>query len=440
MAVLAFMAVGCGTSVPQTVALVDTPVPQGTTTSGNDPAPTAAAVQPERVPAALVAIDPQPAPQSGQVRISGTGFDGGESISISVGSTNDAAGAMLMVANAVTTGDGSFAPVAVTLADELQSGAHAIAAVGQTSGRRSTGTLWIRAPQPWLVLDTYDVPQYGDMGLIAGGFEPMDQVQVSLDAGANGSPVQLVNLTTDQAGNAVWTQVKLPRVAAGTYAMVLKGQANSAELRRDIHVTPLKPIVELSPWAGPPGVSVQINARGFGPSEQIHVSFGGTPDPTSLTADEYGNLWGAGPVHIPQTAPAGALALNLVGADSGAKAIPEFKVLDPKPWLELTSWSGAPGAPVGFGGGGWIAGERVSIHMGSATNPTQSTGAGDDGGWLKGAGQVYIPNDVGDDVIFVAVGEQSHLVAAATFKVVLPFGLRPTPTQAPLVPQVKGGG
>jgi hypothetical protein len=31
-------------------------------------------------------------------------------------------------------------------------------------------------------------------------------------------------------------------------------------------------------------------------------------------------------------------------------------------------------------------------------------------------------------------------VAAATFKVVFPFGLRPTPTQAPLVPQVKGGG
>jgi hypothetical protein len=185
---------------------------------------------------------------------------------------------------------------------------------------------------------------------------------------------------------------------------------------------------------------VQVNARGFGPGEQIHVSFGGTPDPTIMTADEYGNLWGAGPVHIPQTAPAGALALNLVGADSGAKATPEFKVLDPKPWLELTSWSGAPGAPVGFGGGGWIAGERVSIHVGSATNPAQSTGAGDDGGWLKGAGQVYIPNDVGDDVIFVAVGEQSHLVAAATFKVVFPFGLRPTPTQAPLVPQVKGGG
>src|SRR5258707_9347758 len=141
MSVLAFMAVGCGTSVPPTGALADTPVAQGTTTSGNDPAPTTAAVQPARVPAALVAIDPQPAPQSGQVRISGTGFDGGESITISVGKTNDAAGAMLILANAVTTGDGSFAPVAVALADALHAEAHAIRAGGLHRGARHPGRL-----------------------------------------------------------------------------------------------------------------------------------------------------------------------------------------------------------------------------------------------------------------------------------------------------------
>ena len=441
MAILVFIAVGCGTPSAQTLAISDAPTPETTTPPRYDPAPTPGATVPVRVATALVAIDPQPAPQSGQVRISGKGFDAGESVTISVGKTTDTT-TMLTLANAVTTGDGSFDPVTVTLSDDLQSGAHAIAAVGQTSGRRSTATLWIRAPQPWLVLDSYDVRQYGDLGLVAGGFEPMDQVQVSLDgaAGASGPSVKLVNLTTDQAGNAVWTQIKLPQLAAGSYAMVLRGQANAAELRRDIHVTPLKPTVELSPWAGPPGVSVQVNARGFAPNEQVHVAFGAARDPTILTADEYGNLWGAGPVHIPQNASSGAFALNLVGAESGAMASPEFKVLDPKPWLELTSWSGAPGAPVGFGGGGWIAGERVSIHIGTAASLVQSTGAGDDGGWLKGAGQVYIPNDVGDDVIFVAVGEQSHLVAAATFKVVFPFGLRPTPSQSPQVPQVKSGG
>src|SRR5260370_42403686 len=111
----------------------------------------------------------------------------------------------------------------------------------------------------------------------------MDQVQGSLQpaAGANGPPIKLVGLTTDQAGNAVWAQLKLPQLAAGAYVMVLRGQGTAGELRRDVHVTPLKPNVELSPWAGPPGIPVQLNARGFAPNEQIRVSI----DTALLQAD-----------------------------------------------------------------------------------------------------------------------------------------------------------
>ena len=90
--------------------------------------------------------------------------------------------------------------------------------------------------------------------------------------------------------------------------------------------------------------------------------------------------------------------------------------------------------PVGFGGGGWIGGERVSIHMGSAKAAEQGSGVADENGWLKGASYVYIPPNVDDAVIFVAVGEQSHLVAAATFTVVLPFGLRPSQSPSPQPP------
>jgi hypothetical protein len=194
-----------------------------------------------------------------------------------------------------------------------------------------------------------------------------------------------------------------------------------------MHVTPLKPLVELSPWAGPPGVPVQLNVRGFAPGEHVEISVAGASgSQVTAQADDYGNLWGAGPIHVPQTAMMGSLTLNLVGDDSGAVATAEFKVLEPKPWLELTSYSGAPGGPVGFGGGGWIGGERVTIHIGAATNPTVTEGLADDNGWLKGMTQVYIPLDATDSVIFVALGEQSHMISAATYSVVLPFGLRPT--------------
>jgi hypothetical protein len=176
---------------------------------------------------------------------------------------------------------------------------------------------------------------------------------------------------------------------------------------------------------------VQVNVRGFAPGERVEISVPGVADATVAQADEFGNLWGAGPVRIPQTAQAGAVTLNLVGDDSGAVASADFKVLPPKPWLELTNWYGAPGAPVGFGGGGWIAGEKITIHMGSATNPPLEEVTADDGGWLKGAAQVYIPLDVMDNVIFVAQGEQSRLISAATFTVVFPFGLHPQPLPTP---------
>jgi hypothetical protein len=441
LAVVAFVAVGCDTS-PQNRLITAASGPELLPTLETTVVPTSTAVAVERALAPVLALNPQPAPQSGQVQISGNGFVPGESISISTGKTANPNSATLPLANAVATADGSFDRITLMLPDGLQSGAHAVRAVGGSSSREASATLWIRAPQPWLVLDSYDAPQYGDLGLVAGGFEPMDQVQVSLQPAVDphGGGVQLATLSTDQAGNAVWAQVKLPRLAAGTYSMVLHGQANAAELRREVHVTPLKPTVEFSPWAGPPGAPVQLNARGFAPSERITVSLGSAADSTVLQADEYGNLWGAGPVRIPQTAATGSFVLKLLGEDSGATVGQEFKVLEPKPWLELTSWFGAPGAPVGFAGGGWIGGERVSIHVGGATNPVQTSGVADDNGWLKGAGQVYIPNDVEDDVILVAVGEQSHLAAAATFKVVFPFGLRPLRSESQEVPRVKHGG
>jgi hypothetical protein len=399
----------------------DTPAVPPTRVAPVAAVPTAVAAP---IVAPRLAITPQPATQAGQVRVSGDGFTAGESVSIAAALTGKADSEKVTLGTAIATSDGSIDASALGLPDQLQSGPHPLQAFGQTSGRSGTAMLWIRAPQPWLVLDSYDIPQYGDLGFVAGGFEPMDQVTVSLQP-ASGASVQIATLTTDQAGNAQWAQSKLPALASGTYTMVLKGAANGAELRREMHVTSLKPIIEPSPWAGPPGVPIQLNARGFAPNERISVRLGATQDPALLQADEWGNLWGAGPVHVPQGQATGELQLTLTGAESGAVSSATFKVLEPKPWLELTSWSGAPGAPVGFGGGGWIGGEKVAIHLGSATAPAQAVAAADENGWLKTPTQVYVPNDVEDDVIFVAVGEQSHLAAAATFRVVFPFGLHP---------------
>src|SRR5207245_5821815 len=97
----------------------------------------------------------------------------------------------LPLGNAVANADGNVDPVTVTLPDELQSGAHPLDALGQGSGRRGTATLWIRGPEPWLVLDSYDVQQYGDLGLVARGFVPLGTVQVLLEPVSGGTGAEV---------------------------------------------------------------------------------------------------------------------------------------------------------------------------------------------------------------------------------------------------------
>jgi hypothetical protein len=393
-----------------------------------------------------LALDPIPVSQGGQVTVSARGFAAGETVSFS---TTD--GVALGLGQATASSVGTVDALTLAVPEVLESGPHAIQALGSVSGRESSGTLWIRARERWVVLSSQDVQPYAsDWGLIAGGFEPQEQVQVSIepraqqrgDATPSSAAVPLLALPTDQAGNTEWAPLKLPITRAGAYSLVLQGTSGGPGLRHDLTVKPLTPTADLSPWAGPPGIPVQFNAQGFAPNERVHATWGAAStavgaDANVLQADADGNLWGAGPIRVPGDAAAGSLLLVLVGEDSGAQARPEFKVQEPKPWLELTSWSGAPGAPVSFGGGGWIGGEHVSFHIDTAAAPPAAVGQADDYGWLRSAGTIYVPLDAEQDVIFVAVGEQSHRTVAATFTVVLPFGLRPhasaptPPTQKP---------
>jgi hypothetical protein len=403
LCVLMCVLAGCQ-STPTT-----TPAPR----PSSSPAPPAPIVQPTPAPPQLtLTLDPIPARQGGQVNVSGRGFAPGETVSISVIGTPLGA--------TIASDQGAFVNATVNLPELLDSGPHPIQAIGQSSQTRSVATLWIRARDPWLVLSTYALQPMADLGFILGGFEPQEAVRVTLDTAA------LTEVPTDQAGNSEWAQVKLPLMPPGTYSLVLRGVASGLELHRDITLDPLQPTVDLSPWAGPPGMPVQLNARGFAPNERIHVAFGGPGvDAAVLQADQDGNVWGGGPIRIPATALMGALPIVLTGEQSTARAEPKFSVLEVKPWLELTSWSGAPGVQVGFAGGGWTGGERVTFHVGTESAPVAAEAQADDYGWLHTSGLATVPRDAETDVTFVALGEASHATARATYKVIFPFDLHP---------------
>lgn len=391
-----------------------------------------------RLPASsTVALEQNPVRQGGQVRVSGGGFYPLEPVSIQV--TKQKAGSKTLNLGQIhATSRGSLAASYVALPQNLASGAHTLRAVGEVSHRQSTVVLYVRAPAPWVTLGSSEAKPRAELGLIAGGFAPGEHLRVSLAPPKGSSAVKasnLADLPTDRVGNTAWVQVRLPLVPPGHYQIVVRGESSGQELKKSLDLKPYQPSLQLSPWAGPPGTKVQLNARGFEPGEKVQVYLGGSAKSVAtVVADRYGNLWGAGPVKMPYSDAATTLTVKLVGTDSKAWTEADFKVLKPKPWLQLTQYWGAPGGSVEFSGGGWAAGERIAFHIGSAKSPAVAYGTADDYGWLHNAGPVTVPKDAIYQITFVAVGESSHSVATATFKIVLPFGISPvgrTPVATP---------
>jgi hypothetical protein len=400
-------------------------------------------------PAASVAVAPLPAKQSGKVTLTAQGFAPGETVdfraTVQPGNLDHPTAT---VAPAAVLHDlqqvradarGGATAKDVVLPEELVSGAHVLEAIGQSSGRHAALPLLIRAKNPWLTLGNYSVKPGGTVGLIFGGFPPSGQVQLSLEPApkrADGSaqeisklspPVSLTQAPTDAVGNATWKDVPIPLLKPGSYTLVAQ---NGDRATADFVVVPLSPVVQLSPWSGPPGASVALNARGFAANERIQVFVGqSTTAALDLNADQYGNFWGGGPIRVPVGTNGGSLPIRIVGLASAAEDDVAFTVQNTKPWLELTSWSGPPGAPVGFGGGGWAAGERVTIHQGTTSGPAVAEGQADDQGWLRGNAESAAvgngnlgPGDATTQTVtFVATGEQSHASASATFTIVNPF-------------------
>ncbi|HEX5415647.1 MAG TPA: hypothetical protein VFZ25_08265 [Chloroflexota bacterium] len=402
--------------------------------------------QEEARPLGKIGLAPSVAFQGGQVRLSETGLLPAEPVEIRVSEQGDG-GATRNVRWAQASLSGDLSDLSVVLPDDLPSGAHRLVVVGRLSGRTSTSVVYVRSHAPWITLPDGALRPRQTFGLILGGFSPGERVSVTIEPAKppsgtptpTGPPTVFGTLTTDPSGNSVWTQLKIPVKTAGKYSIVARGLQSGLQAHKDVDLQPYSPLLDLSPWSGPPGVAIALNARGFEPGETIRIYLGAAAVAAGqTTADKYGNAWGAGNVKVPYGTLPGPLTVKLVGDDSGATVTRSFSVQQIKPWLQLSIYWGAPTAPVNLSGGGWYGGEAVTIHLGSAQGPALVQARADDYGWLHDTPPVYIPQGASNKVVFVAVGTQSHAVATASFQVVYPFGLGPTPVPTPNAGQATG--
>ncbi len=372
-------------------------------------------------PQASISLPSGAVTQWEDMTFSAEGFQPDETVSLQV----DQGGEAKEIGQATADGEGKVQDARIQLPSWLESGNRTVQAVGTSGGATASGMLHIRAKQLWINLNGYTPQPATKLGFIAGGFEPGDQVKAYItqgDASSVASQQPLATVAADEAGNTAWTEVQVPVLQPGKYNLLLKGEKTQDPLSTAITIAPLQPQMELSPWSGLPGSSFNVNAKGFLPNEQVELSLGTSTDAQSnYTADQYGGVWGAGPISVPVSSRSGALPVRLRGRSSGAEVVAEYSVVGANPWLELNSYSGFAGSPVVAHGGGFASGEKIALHMGEAGGPVVAEGvAAEDGSYL-GLGPVSTPSDAQGEVTFVAVGESSGASASATFKVVEPF-------------------
>ena len=357
------------------------------------------------------------ATQSGPVTLSGDGFAPGETIVVQAVLQPDQP--PVEVAVLAASQDGDLPEQTITLPEAVTSGQRTLRFIGQESGRTGEATIWVRAARRWIQLHSETLSPTDKVGFVAGGFEPEETVRVAF--GRDGAETSF-EVATDRAGNTAWTEFALPSYQPGQYRLVLAGERSGEPVTREVTVEPLKPTIELSPWYAPPGGRLDINARGFLPGETVSVSYE-SEEVGQTEADEYGNIWGARAPNIPYQA-AQAMSVELRGMTSGATASAEVKIAQPAPWMELSSYAGAPGTAVYVSGGGWAAQERVNLYLDTGAGADQQaagTGVTNEQGYLQYAGPALIPATDGETVEVIAVGEQSGAEATATFTVIRPY-------------------
>jgi len=441
------------------------PIAAGPLATAGPASPTATAPT-----SATLAVGSTLVKQGGSAQISGSNFAPGETVTItarSVPASPPNARATSTANSTATPGPSSTTvPLAQTraatngtvrvsipnLPDTLTSGHYQLEAVGQKSGKKASTTMPVQAKALWITPSTYAVKQSSSLGFTLGGFASDESVAISLEPadqqpnGQSQDPTKLSKATklttvkTDDVGNASWTQVNVPTVVPGAYNLVATGAKSGQSLKINIVVEALTPVVQLSPWSGPPGSKVQVNARGFAPKANVQIFLGDAKQPVATaSADQYGNFWGVGPLQIPYGSNPGPLRIRAVDQTAASDVTATFNVQSTAPWLQLNAYSGPPGTPVSFSGGGWAADETVKIHLGDAGGPIVAVGQADDYGWLRpGSGAAVpdsaqpaqpssnsmdtVPSVTTSTVTFTAIGDQSRVSATASFKAVVMGG------------------
>lgn len=215
-----------------------------------------------------------------------------------------------------------------------------------------------------------------DIGIAGAGFAPAEAIEVRV-SGHGGTA--RANLHADRSGRVFGTvQLRIAPIAAGPLQLVALGEQSHREATATFSVVPYVPVLSLTPYAAPPGGSIDVYGRGFAPHEAVRLSANGR-----FVAWAHADTSGALHLHpgytIPSTARAGRLTFTATGELSKQSALQRAYVLPLRPWARASAYVVHAGDRVQFDVHGFAPGEIVKVYagrryVGQSSGPTDGRG------------------------------------------------------------------
>lgn len=381
----------------------------------------------------LILLNPSSARPGSTIGVTGSGFDAGTTIDITLKHTKDDQGKALGFVQADKSG--SFGGFNLTLPSDFVSGPFLVIAQQHSGGKQAMATGTVAANSPQVTFGT-QVGKPGDVVAYSlKGFAPDEVVKIYFNSLS--SPV-LGTVHTDQAGNVRQDSLTVPFGAIGNNAFIFVGQKSQSPVTVSFLMLNLYPTITVNTYATRADSTLTFNGKGFGPNERvlIHLNSVQSPPVAIVSADGRGSFKNAAPFTIPFELK-GKNTFIAIGEQSQAPSTVSIDVLPYTPLAETSTYGGRPGTTVTFYGTGWARDEVVHVYVGR-TQQSQgdmvSCFLSDAHGNFGAAGSYTLsPNLQAGQILFTLIGNKSQVPATAKMQVMapdanVPLAAGPTPT------------
>lgn len=379
----------------------------------------------------LILLNPSSARPGATVGVTGSGFDPGQTIDLTLKHQQSDQGTSLGFVQADKSG--SFGGFSLTLPSDYVSGPFIVVAQEHNGSRQATATGTVAANSPQVTFGT-QVGKPGDVVAFSlKGFAPDEAVNVYFNS-LTSPVVETVN--TDQAGNVRQDSLTVPFGAIGNNAFIFVGKKSQSPVTVGFLMLNLYPTLTVNTYATRADSTLTFSGKGFGPNERVllHLNSVQSPPIAVVKADGTGSFQNEAAFTIPFQLK-GKNTFIAIGEQSQAPATVSIDILPYTPLAETSTYGGRPGTTVTFYGTGWARDEVVHVYAGQTP---QSKGnmvscfLTDANGNFGAAGSYTLEPDLQPgEVNFTLIGSKSQVPATAKMQVMAGDSNSPQPAAGP---------